>query len=295
MLGLTTFAVNLSGAVFLHLMGTPVAHGHSHAGEGRPRRRGGHHHHHHHDDQHHHHRTAVEPRALTQVGGATVLAPGGDSGDPELGDAAEPQKRRGADALAQAHDDLTLRGVLLHLCTDGLSSLVVAGAGLAQRHWNDPLRAPLVDFLACLLVVCISVASAMPLLRESTLMLLDSAPPRDQVDVVAARDALLGIEGVKHVVSLRMWKADSSTTVAMVDLHVDADAAAASLAASVDGAAAEEAGAGAAEAGGEEAGEIAEEELAAVASDALQSVGARARATLRGHGADLVLVQVRVS
>jgi cobalt-zinc-cadmium efflux system protein len=98
-----------------------------------------------------------------------------------------------------SHDDLNIRGAFFHMLADGLSSVGVLVAAAAVWLWNwtpaDPLVAVLISLL--LLGWCVS------LVRSSTRILLEAAPPHVKLDEVRA--ALRTIPGVRDVHDLHVW------------------------------------------------------------------------------------------
>jgi cobalt-zinc-cadmium efflux system protein len=98
-----------------------------------------------------------------------------------------------------AHGNLNVRAAFWHLATDALGSIAVVVAGLGalvfDAEWLDPV--------ASLFIAALIVVTATRLLRETTRVLLDAAPPDiDVASVSAALGAATGVEAVHH---LHVW------------------------------------------------------------------------------------------
>jgi len=106
-----------------------------------------------------------------------------------------------------AHDDLSMRGALLHVGGDALGALAVVVGGLLvlalHRTWIDPALS--------LLVAALIVVGIVGILREATDVLLQSAPAHASVDVVSAR--LRALPGVEDVHDVHVWSLGSATHV----------------------------------------------------------------------------------
>ena len=117
--------------------------------------------------------------------------------------------RRGAD------HDLNLRSAFLHLMGDVLSTLgaVVAGIIIHFTGWNwlDALVSVLIGFLI--------LWNAWGILRESLEILMESTPA--DIDIVALRDDMLAVAGVRGVHDLHVWSITHSLRTLSAHLITD--------------------------------------------------------------------------
>ena len=109
--------------------------------------------------------------------------------------------------------DLNVRGAFLHMLADaGVSAAVVASAGLmlltGGLQWLDPVLS--------LVIVAVILAGAWGLLRESSAMALDAAPPG--IDPARVRAFLGALPGVSGVHDLHIWSL--STTRVALTVHL---------------------------------------------------------------------------
>ena len=118
---------------------------------------------------------------------------------------------------------MNTRGVLLHIAGDALGSVgvMLSAAVIAFTSW--PYRT-LSDPLASLAIVLLIVLGTLPLLRQSTRVLLEMVPA--QVDLAALRARLLALPGVLSLHDLHVWQLDSARVVGSLHVIVDRGAAA---------------------------------------------------------------------
>lgn len=96
-------------------------------------------------------------------------------------------------------ESLNVRGAWLHVFTDMLGSVqaVVAGGLIWAFGWNW------VDPVASIVIGLLVIYSSWGLLRESTAVLMESAP--GHIDIDEVRDALAAYPGVVEVHDLHVW------------------------------------------------------------------------------------------
>jgi len=87
----------------------------------------------------------------------------------------------------------------LHLLGDTLGSFAALVAALVIRLGGPAAVDPLASFL----VAAVLVVSAVRLVRDATLVLLEAAPPH--LPVLAVRRAILGTPGVEEVHDMHVW------------------------------------------------------------------------------------------
>jgi cobalt-zinc-cadmium efflux system protein len=101
------------------------------------------------------------------------------------------------------HAGLNVRGAYLHVLGDALGSVGALLAALVVMYTGWTLADPIVSILLSLLIL----GGAWQLLRESTDVLLEAAPPHVPMDEVRRR--LLGVPGVQDVHDLHVWTVTS--------------------------------------------------------------------------------------
>ena len=99
---------------------------------------------------------------------------------------------------------LNMRGVYLHVMGDALGSVIVIISALiikyAEGEWTI-----YVDPVMSILMVCLILKTSVPLLKESSLILLQTVPTHIKIKEV--QDRLLdGIEGVLSVHEFHVWQ-----------------------------------------------------------------------------------------
>ncbi|KAG7466082.1 hypothetical protein MATL_G00161060 [Megalops atlanticus] len=116
---------------------------------------------------------------------------------------------------------LNIQGVLLHVLNDALGSVVVVVAAVLFYVWPLGPEQPCnwqcyVDPSLTLLMVAIIMASAVPLLKETTGILLQMSPPDLQLNTLL--EDLSGIPGVQGLHELHVWELARGRNIAT--LHV---------------------------------------------------------------------------
>ena len=119
--------------------------------------------------------------------------------------------------LADArHDSLNTRGAWLHVLGDALGSVGALASGALiwafDFRWADPV--------ASFLIAALISYSAFQLLKETTAVLMESAP--DHVDVESLHQELEGLAKVTSVHDLHVWTIDAGTV--LCTLHVVTEA-----------------------------------------------------------------------
>jgi cobalt-zinc-cadmium efflux system protein len=102
------------------------------------------------------------------------------------------------------------RAAMLHMFADALGSVaaIVSGVGLLTTGWLA------IDPSVSVLVAGIVAASALPLLRDATNILLERAPSHVNLDRLCA--CLMKSDEVEKVLDLHAWELDSGDVVASI-------------------------------------------------------------------------------
>jgi cobalt-zinc-cadmium efflux system protein len=119
--------------------------------------------------------------------------------------------------LMRGQSNLNIRAALAHVLTDALGSVGAILASLAVLLWGFTRADPLLSGLIAVLVVF----SGWRVLRETTGILLEGAPPH--LDVAAIERAIVACPGVASVHDLHVWRISDrfDTLTAHVTLERD--------------------------------------------------------------------------
>ncbi|XP_060781235.1 zinc transporter 10 isoform X2 [Neoarius graeffei] len=117
-------------------------------------------------------------------------------------------------------------GVLLHVLNDALGSVVVVVVSVLFYIWPLPAGAPCnwqcyVDPSLTLVMVAIIVSSAIPLVKETTRILLQMSPPN--LDVSTILEDVCQLPGVLGVHEVHVWELAKDRNVASMHVKVTAD------------------------------------------------------------------------
>jgi cobalt-zinc-cadmium efflux system protein len=105
--------------------------------------------------------------------------------------------------IGGGHDNLNMRGAWLHVLADALGSVGAILAGVLIWTFGWELADPIISILIAGLVVW----SGWGLLRESVLILMESAPLG--IDPDRVQDTMMSVPGVTHVHDLHVWTISS--------------------------------------------------------------------------------------
>jgi cobalt-zinc-cadmium efflux system protein len=99
----------------------------------------------------------------------------------------------------KSSSDMNLRGVLLHLISDTLSSfaVLIAGIVILLTGWRQ------IDPIVSILIGCIVLSGAFRLLRDAFNTLLEAVP--HGIQAAAVEQTIRGVEGVISVHDLHVW------------------------------------------------------------------------------------------
>lgn len=102
--------------------------------------------------------------------------------------------------LSHAHDNINVRGALLHVMGDILGSVaaLIAGITVAVTGWTP------IDPILSLVIVVLILFSALRLLRDTLHLLLDGVPPHISLQQVG--EELAALDGVGSVHDLHIWQ-----------------------------------------------------------------------------------------
>lgn len=113
------------------------------------------------------------------------------------------------------HSDLNLRGALLHVIADTVSSVGVIIAALAVHLWDWWWA----DVAISIVVATFTGLSALPLVQESLKIFLEYAP--ESIDPVEVEISLQSFPGVVQVEKLRIWTISLNKVMLCANLTVE--------------------------------------------------------------------------
>jgi cation diffusion facilitator family transporter len=139
---------------------------------------------------------------------------GHDDG-PGDGDAGREGSPSSGEHKAHGHA-LNLRGAWLHLLGDTLGALAALGAALVIRFGGPPAADPVASFVVALILL----VGGLRLLRDATLVLLESAPKH--LPIATIRRVILGTPGVVGMHDLHVWTLGAGHDALSVHVRTDA-------------------------------------------------------------------------
>ncbi|CAB3228672.1 unnamed protein product [Arctia plantaginis] len=183
---------------------------------------------HEHGSGHGHSHGGVPPpsnvRHLTEIVNSNAdMALGHNATDPEETDEMVPPKpdaRPNNKAPCRAPSDpghMNMKGVFLHILSDALGSLIVVGSALVVWLTDWKYKEYIDPALSIVLVILI-LASVWPLLRESSLILLQTVPTHIQVDAIQQR-LLEKVDGVLAVHEFHVWQLAGDRIIASAHIR----------------------------------------------------------------------------
>jgi cobalt-zinc-cadmium efflux system protein len=111
---------------------------------------------------------------------------------------------------AETHDDMNVKAAYLHLLGDTLTSVAVVLGGLAIHFWQLYWIDPVVSVAIALYLI----AASLGLVRESTAVLMQFAPPA--VDLDALENAVTAHPAIDNIHHIHLWRLDDH------DIHLEA-------------------------------------------------------------------------
>ncbi|ESO97615.1 hypothetical protein LOTGIDRAFT_103819 [Lottia gigantea] len=113
-------------------------------------------------------------------------------------------------------NELNMRGVFLHVLGDALGSVIVVISSLViwfgEGDWKY-----YVDPAMSIAMVMIILSTSIPLLKDSSRILLQTVPSHIEVEEISKK--LMEIEGVMHVHELHIWQLAGSRIVASAHIR----------------------------------------------------------------------------
>lgn len=120
------------------------------------------------------------------------------------------QRRKKGCRGANRHRSIAMRGVFLHILGDLLGSIVAIVSALVQKFVTHPL-AHLVDPITTIIMVIIITSAAVPLLKSTVQVLIQTIP--DGISLDALRESVLNVDSVIGVHDLHAWTFTDETII----------------------------------------------------------------------------------
>jgi zinc transporter 1 len=238
-------ALNTLGTIIFAVTGMSHAHshgggghGHSHGGHGHSKKKHGHgeHDEHGHDHEHEHghehehkhghdHEHEHEHEHKHEHGDGSWKGKEKEYHEHEHEGASRKAKEK--DAHGHSHSsvskdkkkkpmfDLNSWGVIIHYAGDMLSSAVVLVMGLIL-HFVDSEWTQYIDPTSSLLIVALILWTTVPLVRDCSMILLQSTP--SEIEVGSVREELVALSDIESVHDLHIWQLTEGNFVC--SLHV---------------------------------------------------------------------------
>ncbi|KAI9840561.1 MAG: hypothetical protein M1837_001541 [Sclerophora amabilis] len=129
-------------------------------------------------------------------------------------------KPRSSAKTGHSHADLNMRGVFLHVLGDALGNIGVIASALfiwlssySWRYYSDPLIS--------LVITVIILASAIPLCKAASRILLQAVPAGINVDDI--REDIKQLPGIENCHHLHVWQLSDTKLVASLHVEVGFD------------------------------------------------------------------------
>lgn len=133
---------------------------------------------------------------------------------------AKPAGHGSGGGHGHSHGDLNMKGVFLHVMGDALGNIGVIVSALfiwltsfSWRYYFDPA--------VSLIITCIILASAIPLCKAASRILLQAVPTGMSIDDI--RDDIEGLPGVIGCHHLHVWQLSGTKHVASLHIQVDCE------------------------------------------------------------------------
>lgn len=119
------------------------------------------------------------------------------------------KKKKTCCSILSSEANMNMRAVFLHVLADALGSVIVIISGLVNKFQNElsvsEKMANLIDPVLCLCQVTLILCTAIPLLKESGLILLQTVPKDIEVAVLK-QDLINHVPEISNVHELHVWK-----------------------------------------------------------------------------------------
>ena len=121
---------------------------------------------------------------------------------------------------AKDSGNLNIRGVFLHVIGDALGNVGVMVSAVIIRFWTSPLSL-YADPAISLVITCIILASAIPLCKAASRILLQAVPAGMDVDDI--KEDIKELPGVLNCHHLHVWQLSDTKLIASLHIEVEYD------------------------------------------------------------------------
>lgn len=132
----------------------------------------------------------------------------------------QPKEAKSGGGHGHSHGDLNMRGVFLHVMGDALGNVGVIATALfiwktdySWRFYSDPAIS--------LIITLIILASAIPLCKAASRILLQAVPENLSIDDIT--DDITDLDGIVSCHHLHVWQLSDTKLVASLHVQVDFD------------------------------------------------------------------------
>jgi zinc transporter 1 len=115
---------------------------------------------------------------------------------------------------------MNMSGVLVHILGDALGSVGVTITALFTLYTDIPHK-ELVDPITSLVLVAVILGTTMPLLKQSSLILLQTAP--QCLNIEKLRNQIKNVQGVIEIHNFHIWQLNELENVGTVHVVCDSD------------------------------------------------------------------------
>jgi len=141
-------------------------------------------------------------------------------GEHDHGEHSHSHSHGSSDEHGHSHGSMNMRGLLLHVAGDALGNVGVITSGLViwltdwpGKYYSDPIIS--------IIITCIIFASAMPLVKSASFILLQGVPTHISLDSV--RRDIQDVPGVYSLHELHVWQLSETKVVASLHIWVSKD------------------------------------------------------------------------
>lgn len=218
--------INLLGLLIFGMHGHE--HGHSHGGHGHSHGSHGHSHssadtNHHHEDDSSSDEEKEKPKGEINYASDVIVAV---INEPKSGDINKIETNKQVKSKVKKRrstKNMNIHGVFLHVLSDALGSIAVIISGLIVKYAPPQDDAHVrwkmyIDPALSLIITILITISTVPLLKQASLILLQTVPGHFNLSELAAR--VKSIEGVLDVHHFHVWSLNAERLVASAHLRV---------------------------------------------------------------------------
>lgn len=120
-------------------------------------------------------------------------------------------------AILSSEANMNMRAVFIHALADALGSVIVIISALMNKYQSQlHIPKPIINYIdpvLCLSLVTLILSTALPLLKESALILLQTVPKHIEVESLK-QDLLAHVPGILNVHELHIWKLSGRKVIA---------------------------------------------------------------------------------